>query len=122
MVKSPHTVNGKFYGMFYALEDGRSLYLAHRTPSQILFAKAAWCLDESTLRRCRTMGIYAVGVAMRRKGRPEVYLTHIDDFYGPNSFTHFGDAPQRGLPAQCFRLNPNTVTASIERRARLPRR
>lgn len=115
MKKVPNTVNGRFYGMFYELSSGRSLYLAHRTPGQIYQAKMAWCLDESTLRTCRSHGIEAVGVAVRHNGRTLYYLTHIDDFYGDKSFRHYGDSVQRGLPAKHFRVNPTTCSRTLAR-------
>jgi hypothetical protein len=121
VVKTPHTVNGRFYGIFYTLDDGRKLYLAHRTPGQVFFEKAAWCLDDSTLRKCESLGIDAVGVVLRMRGKATVYLTHRDDFNGPHSFRHYGDAPQRGLPMRRFRINPSTSYEAIERLSKIGR-
>lgn len=116
MIKTPHTINSRFYGCFYELPSGRTLYLAHRTPGQVYRAKTAWCLDESTLSKCRALGISSVGVVVRRGKKPLFYLTHIDDFYDPaKSFSHFGDSPQRGLPTKWFRIHPGNSSAALSR-------
>lgn len=122
MVKEAHTVNGRFYGIFYTLPSGKRLYLAHRSPSQVYRERMAWCIDESTLIRCRDRGVEAVGVTLRVRGKVHVYLTALEDFYGPHSFSHFGDTLQRGLPLKRFRINPLSRYETIERIAKLPGR
>ena len=121
-MKEAHTVNGRFYGIFYTLPSGKRLYLAHRSPSQVYRERMAWCIDESTLIRCRDRGVEAVGVTLRVRGKVHVYLTALEDFYGPHSFSHFGDTLQRGLPLKRFRINPLSRYETIERIAKLPGR
>lgn len=98
---------GSFYGMFYETPAGSHIYLAHRKRSQIYKLKWAWCIDIRTLDDCRARGIMAIGVLWKDKGKKFCHLTHIDDFFGPNSFFHFGDTKQRGLPLKCFRIDPS---------------
>ena len=110
-----HTINGKFFGMWYETDSGHKLYLAHRTKDQIQRSRNAWCLDVSLLEKCRANGVWAVGV-IRREGKNRwVWLTHVDDFFDcPDSFPHFHKARQRGLPLSCFRLDPSRSAKYIE--------
>ncbi|TSP14002.1 hypothetical protein [Cupriavidus campinensis] len=111
---TPHKVNGKFYGGWYELASGRTVYLAHRTAGEVYRRKMAWCLDNRTLREAQARGVDVVGVVVRSgKKLPHVYLAWLADFYGPASFIHFGDTPQRGLPMGCFRVHPGNTAASI---------
>lgn len=105
-IRIPHLIMGRFYGMFYEEPSGRRLYLAHRKRSQIYFLKYAWCLDISTLDKCREQGVTAIGIRWKDKGKKYTHLTHIDDFFGPHSFFHFGETKQRGLPLKHFRVDP----------------
>ncbi|MCY1366032.1 hypothetical protein D9M69_529080 [compost metagenome] len=90
------------------------IYLAHRKPSEVYRRKMAWCIDKRTLMEAQVRGVEIVGVVVRSgKKLPHVYLAWLGDFYGPSSFTHFGDAPQRGLPMACFRVHPGNTAASI---------
>ena len=112
-LRIPHMVMGKFYGMFYETDAGTRLYLAHRKRKQIYQLKWAWCLDISTLLKCREQGVTSVGIIWKDGKNTMIHLTHIDDFYGPNSFFHFGDTKQRGLPLKSFRVNPARSAALI---------
>lgn len=114
-VRQPHKVFGHFYGMFYETSTGKKLYLAHRKRKQIYELKWAWCIDLITLNKCRDLGVEAVGVIWRDAGKTKVHLTHIDDFFGPASFSHFGDTRQRGLPLKCFRVDPAKSAKIIEK-------
>jgi hypothetical protein len=115
--KTVHTVNGKFQGCFYELSSGRALYLAHRTPGQLNTTKMAWMLDVSTLRKCETQNVLAVGVVIRRSNKPLFYLTALRDFFDESkSFSGFGEAgPQRGLPVKWFRINPGNHAETLAR-------
>lgn len=107
--REPHSVNGKKYGMFYHLDDGRCLYLAWRSGAKtrgLYFAKNAWCVDISTLRMCERRGCYAIGVAHKVAGKTAYYVTKIEDFFGPDSEPHpEGTTPQRRLNREKFRVN-----------------
>ena len=116
MKKTLHTINGKFSGVFYELDDGRKLYLAHRTPSQVLKSKMAWVISESVLRQCEQKGITAVGFVMRQSGKAMYWLTHIDDFHNEEkSFRHFDGMPQRGLPMKWFRVHPGNDARTLDK-------
>ncbi len=92
--------------MFYAGPGHQRIYLAHCRRSQVNRRKHAWCLDVSVLEKCRAEGVTAVGVLWKDKGRKMTHLTLLEDFFGPDSFFHFGDTKQRGLPLKCFRVDP----------------
>lgn len=120
MKKEKHTFNGKLQGIYYELDDGRKLYLAHRQRKHIYRQNNAWCLDVMTLDRIRNRGITAVGVIMRDAGQRLVWLTHIDDFYeSPHSFGHFFMSKQRGLPLSRFRVDPAKNFKVIEKSVKL---
>ncbi len=119
-VKVPHTVNGRFYGCWYFLDDGRSVYLAQRKPREVYHAKNAWCIDVRTLEEARERGVPYVGVICGKgKGR-KFYLTLREDFFdSPFSFAHWGDTRQRGLPLSRFRVSPTKSTGSIAKAIKL---
>lgn len=119
VTKTPHTVNGKFMGMFYVLDDGRKLYLAHRSPSKVDRKRMAWVLGEPVLRQCRAEGFEAVGVALRLSGKPMFYLSPLDDWYGDKSFSVPGY--QRGLPLKWFKVHPTNNAQAIEKLSSLGR-
>jgi len=114
-----HTVNGRFYGVYYTLEDGRELYLAHRRQDQIYRDKNAWCIDVQLLDRCKRRGIKVIGVVARLGGQKMVWLTLLDDFFdSPQSFKVFATSSQRGLPLSQFRIDPlkraETIAKSVK--------
>ncbi|MFM0095584.1 hypothetical protein PQQ87_08225 [Paraburkholderia nemoris] len=119
MVIVPHTVNGKFYGRWYHLDSGRIIYLAHRKEREIFQAKWAWCIDHRTLEQSRQRGCWAIGVIIKKEGKRQVWLTHVDDFYGEHSFRHRYETLQRGLPLSKFRVRPDTRAKAIERAMRI---
>lgn len=111
----PHGVNGRHYGAFYYLDDGKGLYLAWRQPSQIYYKRNAWCLDTMTLREIQRRGVEFVGVSCGRGKRKLFYLTTLREFYeSPYSFDHYGETPQRGIPLMRFLIHPHTTTKAIE--------
>ncbi|MFW6855276.1 hypothetical protein ACODYM_28715 [Burkholderia gladioli] len=115
-----HKLNGLVVGAFYTLDDGRALYLAHRQNRDMLREKAAWCFDNTLLRRVKERGIEAIGVMTKTGGRRSVWLTHIDDFTdSPFSFRHNGATRQRGLPSQKFRVRPETRPERIAKAMRI---
>lgn len=101
-----HKVAGKFYGVWYDTEGGNRLYLAHRKRDQILRDKNAWCIDIYTLERCREQGVKAVGVIVKSENMRLIWLTLVEDFFGPHSFSHFAHVRQRGLSLPQFRIDP----------------
>lgn len=108
-----HTVNSRFYGKFYYLENGQALYLAHRKRSEVFQAKNAWTIDLATLNRIKSQGIKVVGVVCKSGSDKLFWLTDVDDFFGIHSFAHFGDSRQRGLPLSRFKLNPGIIERHI---------
>lgn len=121
MVKRvPHTVNGRFYGMWYYLADGRLIYLAHRRRKEIYRAKMAWRLDMTLLDEAKCRGAVAVGVICKSGKDTHFYLTRPSDFFdSPFSFSHWGETKQRGLPLSRFRVNPSTDRKVIAATMRL---
>lgn len=121
--REAHTINGRKYGMFYHLDDGRIIYLAWRSGMKTkgYFHKTnSWCLDINTLRMCEHKGVFAVGVAHRVNGKMDYYLTYLEDFFGPDSARHYeGDAPQRSLCRERFRVNSTKRVAAIASKMRL---
>lgn len=117
MPQTRHTVLGAFHGVFYETAGGNVLYLAHKTRRQMV--KHAWPMEVSVLDKCRERGITVVGIVCRHEGRRDIWLTHIDDFFGPGSSFRFKDTKQRLLPAKLFRLDPAKSEKVIARRIRL---
>ena len=114
-----HKVAGRFYGVWYTTDAGHRLYLAHRKRDDIWREKNAWCVDIYTLERCREQGIHAIGVLIKDKGQRLVWLTHVEDFFGPHSFSHFAHVRQRGLPLPHFRIDPMKAPDVIARSLRI---
>lgn len=123
MIEKDNTINGKFVGKFYELDDGRRLYLAHKTPRQAIGKKLAWGVDNYTLRQCEARNIQAVGVVVRSGKRKLFYLTKREDFFDPAmSFSHFSkQAVERAIPSKLFRINPGSDAESILERASIGR-
>lgn len=116
MTVYPHYRLGRFFGAFYYLDNGKALYLAHRKRREVFRAKNAWTLDVATLRECQDRGIDTVGVVTQSGKTKFFYLTPLDDFFNhPDSFAHFGDTKQRGLPVTQFKINPSIIARHIEK-------
>lgn len=108
VVRSRHTVNGKFYGMFYHFDDGSCLYLAVRSGEKTKsyhFKSNSWCLDIDTLRAAERHGCEYVGVAHKvGANKFDYYITKLEDFWQPPSERHpEGATPQRRLNRYFFR-------------------
>lgn len=117
MSRIRHTVLGAFHGMFYELPDGRKLYLAHKKRREL--QRNCWLMETSVLDKCRAEGVEAVGVMIKHEGRRLVWLTHIDDFYGPESSFKFDVTKKRILPAKLFRIDPAKSEEVIARIVKL---
>lgn len=115
----PHSVNSRFYGNFYFLNNGQAMYLAHRKRREVFQARNAWCLDLSTLNKIKSQGITVVGVIVKSGNDKLVWMTDIEDFFGIHSFAHFGDSRQRGLPLSRFKLNPGIIERHIRKAIKL---
>ena len=115
-----HTFNGRFYGMWYFWDDGRSLYLAHRRPGEIYHKKNAWCLDVRTLEEAEKRGVKFVGVVSGSGKNKRFYVTLREDFFdSAYSFAHFGETRQRGLPLARFRYSTTASVAHITKAIKL---
>lgn len=108
--REPHTVNGKFVGMWYVFPDGRSMYLAHYCGEKTKgLSKNAWRLDSSVLRQAERRQCHAVGVLHRVGKRRYMYLTNLTDMWNsPASNVSFlNSMQQRTLPRSSFLVNPS---------------
>ena len=113
IVRVPHSINGKRYGMFYHFDDGRCLYLAFRSGEKtksLHFAKMAWCLDIATLREAERRGCTAIGIAHKVGNRIDFYVCNLIDFWNPPSERHPpGTTPQRRLSRDNFPVRLSKV-------------
>lgn len=99
------------------MSDGREVYLAWRKQSEVYRSgektisdavaadKAAWAIDDDTLRNLATEGIEIVGVLVR--DTLDVYITHISNFFDTAkakivNYESRGGALQRYLPFKFF--------------------
>lgn len=102
----PHRINGKFYGEWHTFDDGRVLYMAHRSGAKsksIFFDKMAWCLDISTLREAAYRGCTAICMRHKLGTKIHLYVSNLSDWWGPHSEPHPpGKTPQRRLPLDKF--------------------
>lgn len=114
-----HRVNFKHHGAWYELDDGRGLYLAHRQMRHVLAKKNAWCIERIALEDTRDKGYAGAGVVVKQGKRKLVWLTPVEDFFGPNSFTNPENPLQRCLPLNRFVLIPAMNRANIEAAMRL---
>ena len=118
MPRTLHKVLGAFHGIFYETEGGNLLYLAHKKHRQMI-RPYSWAIEVSVLDKCRAEGIDAVGIICKHEGKRMIWLTHIDDFYGPDSKFLFADTKMRVLPVKLFRIDPAKSEKVIARRVRL---
>lgn len=114
-----HKVNFKHAGAWYTLEDGRVLYLAHRQMRHVYKKRNAWCIERIALEQSLEMGCEAAGVVVKQGKRKLVWVTPIEDFFGPGSFTNPDNILQRGLPMNRFRLVPSAFRENVEAAMRL---
>lgn len=117
IVRVPHSINGKKYGMFYHFPDGRCLYLAWRSGEKsksLYFKKNAWCIDTATLREAKYRGCTAIGFAHKIGKDVFYYVTNLDAFWNPPSEPHpEGTTPQRRLSRDKFLVNTALSAGSI---------
>lgn len=106
IVTDPHKINGKFYGEWHTFDDGRVLYMAHRSGAKsksIYFAKMAWCLDIDTLKQAAYRGATAIAIRHKLGSRIHIYVSNLSDWWGSDSERHpEGKTPQRRLPLDKF--------------------
>jgi hypothetical protein len=117
--REQHKVAGRFYGVWYTTDAGHRLYLAHRKYDAIYRDRNAWCIDIYTLERCREQGVKTVGIIAKQNGVRLVWLTDVEDFFGPHSFSHFTHIRQRGLPLPHFRVDPMKSAEIIAKTLRI---
>jgi len=115
----PHKVNFKHCGGWYELEDGRGLYLAHRRMSHIYRKRNAWCIERLALEETITKGYIAAGVVVKDGKKKLFYLTNVEDFFGPDSFTNPQNILQRCLPLNKFRVTPSMRREVVDSAMRL---
>lgn len=110
--------NGRrIYGGVHSLPDGKEVYFAYRKISEmfrggeaslsdaILKDKASWAIDNDTLIRLRTEGVYYVGVAVKETG--DLYMTTLGEFLAApvKNYSARGGALQRYLPLDRFLIS-----------------
>lgn len=119
MKKRLHTINGKVYGCFYELDDGREIFLIHMTPRRVLITRlgAFICLNESILRECESKGINFVGAVIREGSRKLFYATKTLDFRSTRASMHVGKTIDRKFPVKLFMVTPDSSTETIAHRA-----
>jgi hypothetical protein len=105
-----HTIDGRFAGMWYNLDDGRVIYLAHRKRREIDKKTNAWLFDTRLLYDAQARNIDAIGVVVGTSKGKFAYLTLLDDLFNSKySFSHCDRiGRKRGLPVSRFRVNPGT--------------
>ncbi len=114
-----HKVNFKHSGAWYELDDGRGLYLAHRQMRHVYKKRNAWCIERIALEDTIAMGYGAAGVAVRQGKRKLVWITNVEDFFGPDSFTNPDNILQRCLPLNRFKVIPAMNLGNVEAAMRL---
>ena len=119
MKMTPHIRMGRFFGGFYELPTGKTVYLAHRKRTEVFRMINAWTIDLITLEECRERGINYIGVVTKSGNDVFYYITPREDMLGPHSFAHFGDTRQRGLPVTKFRMIPAITPAIIAKSVRV---
>lgn len=116
MMRTRHTLNGKFLGVYYETEGGRKVYLAHRQLRHLNRKYHGWSIDTGTLNRCRDRGFMHVGVVCRRAGKTHIWITHVEDFFHPDkSFVTYGKTGiERGIRLKQFRIDPANDPGKID--------
>ena len=114
-----HRVNFKHCGAWYTLEDGRGIYLAHRQMRHVYKKRNAWGIERIALEDSKEQGFMGAGVVVKQGKRKLVWLTPIEDFFGPYSFTNPDNILQRCLPLNRFMLIPAMNRENVEAAMRL---
>lgn len=120
--KAKRTIrNGRrIYGGVFDL-NGKEIYLAYRKIGEmfrggektlsdaIINDKASWAIDNDTLIRLRTEGVYYVGVLV--KETDDIYITTLGEYLKAPvmNFTSRGGALQRYLPLDRFLISLGSV-------------
>lgn len=120
MKTTKHSLNGKFIGCFYELEDGETLYLSHNTMREKW--DDCWWFDQFTLRKCAELNC-PLGVIVKNKG---IWLVNYAEF----DASEFKVKRNRngmqlfGLPLAVFPVNPlkNVARIAKEITIRAPRK
>ena len=114
MKVTPHKVNFQHCGAWYELDDGRGVYLAHRQMRHVYAKRNAWCLERIALEDTIRMGYEAAGVVVKKGKRKLAWITNVQDFFGPQAFTHPQNPLQRCLPLNRFELLPAMFRENVE--------
>lgn len=125
--------NGRrIYGGVFELPSGKEVYLAYRKNGEmfrggektisdaIQKGTASWAIDNDTLIRLRTEGVYLVGVLTKETG--DLYIATLADFLAAPvlNYQNRGGALQRYLPLDKFLIQIGTVhSASTSKRRAL---
>lgn len=109
VVRVPHSINRKRYGMFYHFDNGECLYLAHcsgESTKLYHYKSNSWCLDLDTLREAERRGCKYVGIEHKvGTNKFHYYITLLRDFFDPPSEVHTeGNTRQRRLNRYLFRI------------------
>jgi hypothetical protein len=74
----------------------------------------AWCLERIALEDTIRMGYEAAGVVVKKGKRKLAWITNVQDFFGPQAFTHPQNPLQRCLPLNRFELLPAMFRENVE--------
>lgn len=114
--------NGRrVYGGIYELSSGKEVYIAFRKQAEmfrggektlaeaIQKGKASWAVDNDTLIRLRTEGVYYVGIQTKETG--DIYIATLADFNAAPmlNYAQRGGALQRYLPLDKFLISLGSV-------------
>lgn len=119
MIIKPHNVNFKPHGAWYTLEDGRGLYLGFRRKRDLYRKRNAWGIERIALEQTIEWGMKYAGIVMKEGKHKLFYATPVEDFFGPESFTHPQNILQRCLPLSRFRITPDMRREIVEAKMRL---
>lgn len=121
--------NGRrIYGGIYELPNGKEVYIAFRKQSEMFRGGeksisdaiqkgcASWAIDNDTLIRLRTEGVYYVGIQTKETG--DLYLATLADFNAAPvlNYESRGGALQRYLPLDKFLIQLGSVRANLKQR------
>ena len=116
---TPHNVNFKPRGAWFQLEDGAGVYLGFRRKRDIYRKRNAWGIERIALEQTIEWGIKYAGVVVKEGKRKLFYVTPVEDFFGPESFTNPQNILQRCLPLARFRLTPDMRREILEAKIKL---
>lgn len=114
--------NGRrLYGGIFELPSGKEIYIAFRKQSEMFRGGektladaiqkgiASWAIDNDTLIRLRTEGVYYVGIQTKETG--DLYIATLGDFNKAPvlNYESRGGALQRYLPLDKFLISLGSV-------------